>query len=167
MNGKDLIDPTAQILLKEGLKQTEEDIKSGLLTADVAVDSLAELDAYFMSARQASGERVTGVVLRTRVKPHAYFMIPGLVVLGAATSRILEQRLPPAPPPTPKPSAGSSASAEPVSSAQAKAKAAAVNPLVKAKTRAVAKANKLPPGALDPSSLVPPSLDSDERVPQG
>lgn len=172
MNDRTMMDPTAQLLLKQGLKQTEEDLKGGLLTADVAVDSLAEFDAYYMSARQSNGDRVTGVVFRTRIKPHAYFMIPGLVVLGAETARILEDRLPPAPTPTPKPTAVAPASAAPANPASVRAKAgaaaaAAVSPLVRAKTRAVAKAGRVPPGALDPGSLLPPPLDGDERVPQG
>lgn len=97
------LDPSAGMLLQQSLKQTEEDLQSGRLSADVAVDSLAEMDAYYFSARQADGSRVTGLLVRTRVPPHPMFVVGPLVAVTGETYRILSERLPAPPIPTARP----------------------------------------------------------------
>lgn len=89
------LDPSTSMLLQQSLKQTEEDLASGKLAADVAVDSLADMDCFYFSARQADGTRVTGLLARTRVPPHPMFVVGPMIPVTGETYRILAERLPP------------------------------------------------------------------------
>lgn len=175
------LDPTAAILLQNSLKQTEEDLREGRLAADVAVDSLAEMDAFYFSARQADGNRVTGLLVRTRVPPYALFVLGPLTPVSGETARILAERLPA--PPTPSPAqvgplapkqqyeSRAMQRAREAGEAARKHNEGAGSPAgfpqkdpvaearARAKAHAVARPLRTPPGALSPQDLGAPKDD--------
>jgi len=97
--------PLAQTMVSGSLQEIEKGFRSGKLTADFAVMSLAEMDAYYLKVRQADGKEITGVFYRPRANPRVGFIVGNfgdrvLIPVGEKMMEVLSQRLPPPPAPT-------------------------------------------------------------------
>ena len=158
----------AALLLKQGLDQMESDIKAGNLAAEMTFTSLAEVDSYFFSAKQADGTQVTGIMFRTRVPPYMCFAVAPIVPLQPESLRVINARLPP-PPPASKSPAGARV-VDPRQGPRAeRARKAAEAARAAASAHAALNPNT-PPGSMPtmpgPDLMIPPSLD-DDGISQG
>jgi hypothetical protein len=157
------------MLLKQGIDQMEADIKAGTVAADLLFTSLAEVDAYFFSAKQADGAQVTGVLFRTRVPPFMCFAVAPIVPFQPESVRVINARLPPPPEATKAPASGKQAMLDPRQSVRAERARKAGEAARAASSARAAQDPQTPPGSMPvapPGMAVPPPLD-DEGVPQG
>lgn len=76
------------------------------LPAGLEVTNLAEVDLFYMRAKETDGRAVEGLVARTRTVPHAYYFVGNLSFPSGEIAAELDQRLPEAPAPTPAPDRG-------------------------------------------------------------
>lgn len=155
------------LLLKQGLERMEEDIKSGVASAESVFTSLAEVDAYYFSAKQPDGATITGILFRTRVPPYVCFAISPIVPLQSESARIVSARLPPPTAATKPPKKDvvvdqrRSELAERARRAGDAARAASISNLVLTPS-----SPQVFSTGITPDSSIPPPID-DDNVPQG
>ncbi len=162
----------AALLLKQSMEQMENDIKAGTVPTDAVFTSLAEVDAYFFSSKQADGAQITGILFRTRVPPYMCFATAPIIPLQSESVRIVNARLPPPPPPSRAPASAQGAMPDPLRSAKADRARKAGDAARAAAAARVAQNPSTPPGAYvppppPPSMPVPPAMDDESGVPQG
>lgn len=91
--------------LRQMVKDMEQDLaRSGAAEGEVTIESLMEMDAFLLLARDREGKQVRGIVFRSRVGDPTFKVITTDVhMVGDNVGELLDRRLPSPPAPSAKP----------------------------------------------------------------